>query len=111
MNDEQWQETIGRIQDTFKVLDHEVTRGDEVSGDTERIEFETPQGKMKLERISKPRVVGKSTIGSKRIGGSVSVRYQYSSTDKISTVRAYRWDDQVGEWKEISAKDRTGPYG
>ncbi len=104
MNDEQWRETIGRIQDTFKVLNHEIVRGDEVSGDIEHIEFETPQGKMKLERVSKPRVVGKSALGSKRIGGSVSVRYEYSATEKIHTVRAFRWDDQSGEWKEIVMK-------
>lgn len=104
MNDEQWRETIGRIQDTFKVLDHEVVRADEVTGDTERIEFETPQGKMKLERVSKPRVVGKSALGSKRIGGSVSVRYQYSATEKVHTMKAYRWDEQSGDWKEIVMK-------
>ena len=77
MQDEQWKDVIGRILDTFKVLNHEVTRGDELTGDVESIEFETLQGKMKLERTSKPRVVGKSAIGSKRMGSSSSVKYEY----------------------------------
>lgn len=103
MNDEQWKETVGRIQDTFKVLNHEVVRGDEVSGDVELIEFESPQGRMKLERVSKPRVVGKSALGSKRIGSAVSVRYEYSPTDRVHTVKAFRWNEASGEWEAIAA--------
>lgn len=102
MNEEQWQETIGRIQDSFRVLEHEVVRGDEATGDVERIVFESPQGRMKLERISKPRVIGKTALGSKRIGSSVSVQYHYSPTERIHTVKAYRWDEVSGDWKEVS---------
>jgi len=103
MQDEQWKDVIGRIQDTFNVLNHQVTRGDEFTGDIESIEFETPQGKMKLERTSKPRVVGKTAIGSKRIGSSSTVKYQYSETDKIHTMKAYRWQNE--EWSEISPQN------
>ena len=101
MHDEQWKETIGRVQDSFHVLDHQIITGDQVSGDVEYIEFETPQGKIRLERTSKPRVVGKSALGSRRIGGSVSVQYQYSATDRIHTVKAFRWDDRTSEWVEL----------
>lgn len=103
MNDEQWKETIGRIQDTFKVLNHEMVKDEGGSGDVEFIEFESPQGRMKLERTSKPRVVGKTTLGSKRIGSSVSVRYEYSPTDRVHTVKAYRWNEASGRWEEITA--------
>jgi hypothetical protein len=109
MQDEQWKDVIGRIQDTFRVLDHEVTRGDELTGDVESIEFETPQGKMKLERTSKPRVVGKTAIGSKRIGSSSTVKYQYSETDRVHTVKAYRWEDEA--WMEISGQGGGMPLG
>ncbi|MFH0828996.1 MAG: hypothetical protein V1907_02335 [Candidatus Kerfeldbacteria bacterium] len=111
MHDEQWKDTIGRIQDTFKVERHEVTRGDEASGDLEVIEFETPQGRMKLERVSKPRVIGKTALGSKRIGSNVSVKYQYSATEKVHTVRAFRWDAARGDWLEIMGKNESTPYG
>ncbi|MBI4426262.1 MAG: hypothetical protein HY567_01690 [Candidatus Kerfeldbacteria bacterium] len=103
MHDEQWKETVGRIQDTFRVLSHEVVRGDEVSGDVEFIEFESPQGRMKVERTSKPRIVGKTALGSKRIGSSVSVHYEYSPTDRVHTVKAYRWNDVKGDWDEVTA--------
>jgi len=108
MNDEQWQDTVTRIEDTFTVLRHEVVRGDEISGDTEVIEFQTPQGKMKLERISKPRVIGKSALASKRIGGSAAVKYEYSATERIHSMTAFRWDEAGQEWKTIEMKGGFG---
>lgn len=111
MNDEQWKETVGRIQDTFRVLGHEMVRGDELTGDIETIEFESPQGRMKLERTSKPRVIGQSALGSKRIGGNVAVRYQYSATERINTVKAFRMEPGSGEWVEIAGTGRSPVYG
>lgn len=111
MNDEQWRETVGRIQDSFRVLDHQHIRGDEVTGDLEFIEFESPQGKMKLERTSKPRVIGKTAIGSKRIGSAVKVHYEYSSTDRVHTVKAYRWDPRLTTWQEILPGNGMPPHG
>ncbi len=103
MHDDQWRETIGRIQDSFHVLDHQIVHGDEVSGDLEFIEFESPQGKMRLERASRPRVIGKTAIGSKRIGSSVNVKYEYSASERIHTVTAYRWNEATGEWVTMAA--------
>lgn len=98
MNDDRWQDTVTRIEDAFKILQHEIIRGDDVSGDREIIEFESPQGRVKLERISKPRVMGKSALSSKRIGGGATVKYEYSATEKIHTVNAYRWDTAANDW-------------
>lgn len=102
MKNDQWQETVGRIQDTFHVVSHEVVRGDEYSGDVETLVFDGPQGRMKLERTSRPRVTGKSAIGSKRIGGSVKVQYQYSATEKVHTVKAFRWNPQRSTWDDVT---------
>lgn len=104
MQDEQWRDTVTRIEDTFKVTAHDVVRGDEVSGDMETIEFETPQGKMKLERVSRPRIIGKSGLVSNRIGSGATVKYEYSSTEKIHTVTAFRWDDTKLDWTAIDLK-------
>lgn len=101
MQDEKWRETLGRIKDTFDVLAHEQIHGDAVSGEVEFIEFVTPGGKMKLERTSKPRVIGKTAIGSKRIGSTATVQYQYSDTEKIHIFKAYRWDERLQAWTEI----------
>lgn len=101
MQDEQWKDTVTRIEDTFHVLRHEVIRGDEVSGDHEVIEFETPRGRMKLERVSKPRVIGKSALGSKRIGGSVNVKYEYSATERTHHVNAFQWSEASQDWTPI----------
>lgn len=107
MHDEQWRETVGRIQDTFTVLEHEVVRGDPESGDVEFIVFQSPQGKMKLERTSRPRVVGKNAIGSKRIGGTVSVKYEYSSSEFVHTLKAFRWNERRNDWDEVAAPGGT----
>jgi hypothetical protein len=98
---------VGRIEDTFKVLSHDILRGDEMTGDVETIEFETPQGRTRLERISKPRIVGKTAIGSKRIGSAVNVKYQYSATDRVSAVKASRYDPTSGTWVEIASPGGT----
>lgn len=101
MQDEQWRDTVTRIEDTFKVTRHEVVRGDEVSGDTETIEFETPQGRMKLERTSRPRVIGKSGLASNRIGSGATIKYEYSATEKIHSVTAFRWNESEQGWAAI----------
>lgn len=107
MTDEKWQEVIGQIKDNFKVVS-EATQDlaiEQGQGIVEVIEFIGPLGKMKLERTTRPLVVDKRTIGSRRIGSQTKVEYIYSETEKIHKLKAYRWSDDSGDWLEI-AKER-----
>ena len=64
-----------------------------------------PLGRMKLNRTTKPRVLGKKIIGSKRIGSDTTVEYLYSDTEKSHQFGAYRWNEDEQTWVEM-AKDR-----
>ncbi len=67
--------------------------------------FQGPLGKMKLERISHPRVVGKNVTHSKRIGSSATVEYTYDENDIVGYVKAYKWNESMASWEEMKAPD------
>lgn len=98
MHDEKWKEIVGRITDTFAVSEHQTEPLDPGPGSVEQIVFKGPLGTVKLERITKPRFLGTRGIGSKRIGGSTHVEYQYSDTEQVHTVVASRWDESQQSW-------------
>ena len=110
MTNEKWQDTVGKIKDSFKVLEE----GSEVlpdygNGTCVWIVFSAkggsapggqgPLGKMKLERISHPRVIGKNVTHSKRIGSFATVEYTYDQSDIVSYVKAYKWDESRNDWE------------
>ncbi len=103
MNDEKWQDITGRVMDDFELLEREVEDLPDGPGSVEYVIFNGPLGKMKLERTSKPLVLDKKAVGSKRIGSSTHVEYVFSETEKVHTFKAYKWDDVQDEWVEMEA--------
>ncbi len=103
MTEEKWQEVIAKIKDNFKLISHQTQELDESFGlgSVEYIEFIGPLGKMKLERITKPLVIDKKTIGSKRIGSNSTVEYIFSDTEKVHKFKAYRFNEKSQEWEEM----------
>ncbi len=108
MQDEKWQDIIGRVQDDFEVLEHEIQELEEGLVSVEYIVFNGPLGKMKLERISKPLILDKKAIGSKRIGSDTRVEYIYSDTEKTHAFNAYKWDDTNDDWVAMEAGSTFG---
>jgi hypothetical protein len=108
MNDEKWEELVTRIETKLKIVDRKVTTADEGRARVESIIFVSPEGKMKLERTSKPLVVDKKVHYSKRIGSSPSVEYVFSPTEKVHRVQLFRWSDGAMEWEELKL-DRLIP--
>lgn len=109
MQDDKWQEIIGRIQDDFEVSEHETKELDPGPGTVEYIIFNGPLGKVKLERTTRPLVLGKHGLGSRRIGSQARVEYQYSDTETIHTFRAYKWDGNQNTWVEMEM-ERGGSF-
>ena len=103
MTEEKWKEIIGKIKDGFEVFEHETKKFEDMPGQVEYIIFNGPIGKMKLEFTSKPLVIDKKGLGSKRIGSKTTVEYIYSDTEKVNTLKAYKWDDGQDDWMEIEA--------
>ncbi len=107
MNDDKWEELVTRIERKLKVIDKKVTTADEGRTTIETVIFQSPEGRMKLERTSKPLVVDKKMHYSRRIGSQPSVEYVYSPTDKVQRVQLYKWSG--AEWEEIQI-DRLMPH-
>lgn len=105
MTEERWQEIKGQILDTFTIIQQlKEPLAPPQRGEREVLEFNGPQGHLKLERIKRPVVLGKKTIGSKRIGGYTAVEYQYSETEFSNEVAVWRWDESSQAWQEIKVQ-------
>ena len=104
MHDDKWNDTVAMIKSKFRVLAQ--TREDIAdipNGFVELIEFETPQGKMKLERTTSPAVLDKKTVYSKTSARASSIEYTYSKDEVSHRLKAYRFDEGIGEWEEVKA--------
>ena len=105
MTEEKWQNIIAQIKDgdKFEEINHQTQDLPEEMGPgtVEIIEFKGPLGQMKLERTTQPLVIDKKTIGSRRIGSDTKVEYIYSDTEKVHKFKAYRLDENNGEWVEM----------
>lgn len=108
MLDTQWEALVGRIKDTFPVEDElreELTDG---PGHRHAVIFQGPAGKMLVERIVKPLMLGTHAISANRIGAASTVVHEYSETETTSTVRLFRWQNE--EWQEMDLRG-LGAHG
>lgn len=104
MTPEKWEKIKNNILDNFEVEDRGEVHEDEEGGiDAEYIVFKGPLGRMRLEHITKPVVLGKKTTYSRRIGSETAVEYVYSPDEKSHQLIAYKWDEGSEEWVEMEA--------
>ncbi len=102
MNQEKWEQWVEIIRSKFSLLEE----GEEVLGKDEKSEFyvfESPLGELKLERITRPKLLDKQTFYSNRKGSEASVRYVFSEDEVVDRIRVSRYGEQTGEWEEIDA--------
>lgn len=101
---EKWQEIVGKIKDNFIVEEFDCQHLDDEGGvDVEFIVFRGPLGLMRLELVSKPVVIDKKVVFSKRIGSESKVDYVYNQNEKSHHMTAYKWDNLTDDWLEIEA--------
>jgi hypothetical protein len=110
MDVDRWEQIKENIKNKFTVLeegteDLTVTTADgEVpSGKSEFLIAQTPMGKIKLAFESRPVVTDKKFIYSHRAGQAARTEYQFSDTEFSHKIKAYKWDEDNDEWKEIDA--------
>ena len=109
MNIEKWQNIISLIKDKFEVEEEGVEELEDIpDGKVEFIIFSGPLGRMRLEYTTKPVILDKKTIGSKRIGSDTAVQYIYSDTEVSNTFKAYKWDADSEEWTEMEKESLGG---
>src|SRR3989338_3901148 len=107
MTDERWHELLTRIEKMFQVIesDSEDIKDDDMPfGCVEWVVFEGKVGRIRLERTVTSRVIDKKVLHSHR-GGSAMVQKVYSQTERVSELRAYRWNDRQETWDEMNTED------
>lgn len=102
MTKERWDDTVATILDRFPGSRRGQEPLEEGPGEREYIEFTSPAGKMRLELITRPVVLGKHTFGGRKVGAATGVSYDYSSDEFTHSMHAYQWKDN--DWQEIDAK-------
>ena len=70
-------------------------------GERERIEFVSPVGKIRLEKIRKPMVLDKRVLYSKRIGSDIKVDRVYSDKDMVEHINIYRLNETENVWIKL----------
>lgn len=101
MTRERWDDLVGTIKDRFSVNDTGKKPLSDEPGQMEFIEFTGPAGDIRLECVSRPRIIGKKALGGRRVGTAASVSYQYSAAEEVYELTALRKVD--GQWQEIDA--------
>ena len=101
MTYERWQSLVGEIKDRFSDVNTSKADLAEGPGHKEVVAFKSPAGQVKLELIVKPRIVGRKSIYSNRIGSSTTVEYEYDTDDKVLVMRAFKFSEQTKDWEEI----------
>jgi len=108
MTQERWDNLIKMVDKNFGIKNRtseEIELGEKDNGEKllekrEIIEFESPMGRLKIERSIKPRLLDKKTIYSKRIGSETKVEYIYSDEETVDQMKAYKWGND--NWAEIT---------
>ncbi len=105
-----WEKIIYQIERRARIINSKteefdvdvLSGGRVIKGTKDVIEFKGPKGKMKIEKITKPRVIGKKVISTRRIGGRVAEDFVYSEDEKVEVYKIYRWDKNASDWVEVS---------
>lgn len=105
MTSDKWDEIKENISKQFEVLDSEQEDMPEERGGGVKdvLIFISPIGKVKLEFVTKPKLLDKKTIYSKRVGQQTKVDYIYSDTETVNTLFAFKWSDMRDDWEEIES--------
>lgn len=106
MSPEKWQQIKGQIQDVFKDAEISVEKLPEPEvGEKEIVLFTGSLGRMKLEYFTRPVVLDRQTIGSRRMGAEATVKYVYAADEFSHQLKAYKWDEAQNDWLEIDIKE------
>jgi hypothetical protein len=102
MQDDRWKDSLDRIEERFTIEETGETLLDDIpGGKVEFVVFTSPVGRVRLERVTKPRTIGERAMGSRRIGGDTTVEKIYDQNDLVHFLRGSRWDEAQRAWIEI----------
>lgn len=100
---EAWQDLVESIKEQFPVEDQRTEEKEDGEGSIEIIEFDGPLGLMKLALMTRSKVVGKKITAARRAGAEGKEENVYDDTQTITTLKAYRWEEEAEIWQELEA--------
>ena len=108
MRPDQWKEIKEKIRSTFDVdyddvEDIVIPSGEKIPGTVEVIEFDGPQGLMRVEYTTKPKQVGRKVHTSTRIGAEGHEEIQLSDTETVNYLTVYKLNDD-DEWVKVDTE-------
>lgn len=104
MHDDKWKDTLAMVKSKFTVRSQGREEIANIPGAfIEFIEFDSPQGRMRLERTTKPAVLDKKTIYSKTAGRASQTEYTYSPDEVVHRLEAFRFNEAKDDWEEVRA--------
>lgn len=102
MNDEKWQDLLDKV-NNFEVEDRYSEDIEDIpNAKQEIVIFNSPMGKIKLVRVTKPKVLDKKTLYSSRAGSDIKVEYEYSEDEMVSSLEIYKFDELEQDWVKAS---------
>lgn len=106
MNDERWYELKDKLKSRFGEVaesdnheEHEDDVGHTMKSRTETLVFNSELGKLKIERISRPKILDKKAHYHKG-AGVAKVEYIVSDTEYSHKINVYKMDE-AGEWQPL----------
>lgn len=99
MNQEKWEQLIGRIKDESAVIEHGTSEGEFANETVETIVFENAAGRLKLERTIRPRLLGEKTKYAGRLGSQVSIEKVYSEDELVDSIKLFKQNGS--DWQEL----------
>lgn len=108
MTQEKWDELVGRVKDDFTVEEEREEYDPETRATISSVVFRGPLGRLKIERVVKPRVIGQRAVGGSKFGAGKTIERVFSDEETIDAFRAYRWDEARGAWGAVDAAALIG---
>ncbi len=112
MDIDKWEQLKEELKRKFEIMSArtedlimDTQDGPVKQGTAEVLEISTPLGRVKLAYETRPLVLDKKFIYSHRAGQAARTEYEFSETEKTYKLKAYKWDDDNEEWKEIDASN------
>lgn len=99
MTDQRWEQVAALIQQHMQVEEHERGELEQEPGTVEWYVFTGPVGRLRLERHTRPKVLGSHMITSKRAGASGHEQKEYSETETSSFLKLWKWENN--DWHEV----------
>lgn len=111
MNSSKWENLIFLAEEKFGIDKKykeefevaELSTGEKIMGQRQIVEFQGPLGRIRLEKNSRPKIIDKKVLHTKRIGGRVVVDFVYSEEEKVENLKIYRFKND--QWVEIRPED------